>query len=162
MPAKPPTPEQFQLVADARAMGAGWGSAAETVNRSQETVRKWPKVYPDQWAAALIQAERGHRRQVVTEVIGILRARSREAGAEGLKASIALLKLMPKDELRNDGDEFDIRVMTEKQVFEACRDRGGGQGGNIFAASVCGLIIQWFREMDEAAGIVRVDLSDKP
>jgi HEAT repeat protein len=55
---KPPSNEVFAHAAELRAAGATWESVAKEVRRAARTVRRWPRKYPDRWAAALVQAER--------------------------------------------------------------------------------------------------------
>ena len=58
LPMKPPPDSLLVRAAEARAEGNCWKVVAETVKRSEETVRKWPVRYPDRWDAALRVAAR--------------------------------------------------------------------------------------------------------
>jgi hypothetical protein len=53
-----PSDELFARAAETRALGLTWESVAKEVNRAARTVRRWPIKYADQWAAALLRAER--------------------------------------------------------------------------------------------------------
>jgi hypothetical protein len=58
MTPKPPPEALLLRAAEARAEGNSWKVVAEQVHRSPLTVCKWPRMYPDRWAAALREAER--------------------------------------------------------------------------------------------------------
>jgi hypothetical protein len=54
----PPPQELLARAAELRVAGAMWTTIAREVNRAVRTVYYWPRKYPDQWFAALLQAER--------------------------------------------------------------------------------------------------------
>jgi len=55
---KSPSEELFARAAELRAAGATWLTIAKEVNRSERTVYRWPRKFPERWADALLQAER--------------------------------------------------------------------------------------------------------
>src|SRR5262249_49541177 len=55
-----PSPALMAMItvaADLRAVGASWAAVAEKVQRSPETCRTWPRLYPEAWRRLLAQAE---------------------------------------------------------------------------------------------------------
>jgi hypothetical protein len=54
---KPPSDALIARAAEERAGGATWAATAARLDRSAETVRRWPAMYPDRWQAALRDAE---------------------------------------------------------------------------------------------------------
>ena len=57
-PRKPPPDSVLARAAEARAEGNCWRVVGEIVRRHEHTVRKWPRMYPDRWDAALRAAAR--------------------------------------------------------------------------------------------------------
>jgi hypothetical protein len=55
---KPPPDSVLARAAEARAEGNCWTVVGERVHKSEHTVRKWPRMYPDRWEAALRAAAR--------------------------------------------------------------------------------------------------------
>lgn len=51
------TLELMATVAELRANGASWQTAAARVERSAETCRNWPRRYPEQWQRLYLAAE---------------------------------------------------------------------------------------------------------
>lgn len=74
MPAnQPPSDSVLARVAELRAGGSNWEAVATELSRSAETVRKWPALYADRWAAALHDAERRLVSDAGAESVFILR-----------------------------------------------------------------------------------------
>ena len=63
MPKNPPADSVLARAAHARAEGGNWEAAGKEVRRAARTVRKWPILYPERWAAAMRVA----RRQVIDD-----------------------------------------------------------------------------------------------
>jgi HEAT repeat protein len=74
MPAgKPPSDSVLARAAELRAGGASWEAVAARLNRSAESVGKWPGQHPDRWQAALRAAERRLAIEATAEAVLILR-----------------------------------------------------------------------------------------
>jgi hypothetical protein len=69
----PPSNDLFARAAELRVAGRTWKTVAAEVRRTEQTVRKWPRKYPDRWLAALLQAERFMTAQADNESIHTLR-----------------------------------------------------------------------------------------
>ena len=63
----------FARAAELRAAGATWKTIAKEVKRSERTVYRWPRNFPEQWAEALLQAERRMTAQSDCESVHTLR-----------------------------------------------------------------------------------------
>lgn len=70
---KPPSDELLNRAAELRAGGAKWEAVAAALNRSAETVRKWPREYADRWKPALRDAERRLVCEAAAESVLVLR-----------------------------------------------------------------------------------------
>ena len=100
--AKPPT-HLLALAAELRAGGASWATVAKTVNRRQPTVKRWPEMYPELWAAHLAVAERQLVSDAAAEGVHVLRRQlrseddktSRDAAAKLLDFKLAGDKRAP-------------------------------------------------------------------
>jgi hypothetical protein len=74
MPAKKPPPVSvLARAAELRAEGSAWKYVGEAVGRSPETVRRWPQVFPDLWAAAVRAAQRRVIDDAADEAVCVLR-----------------------------------------------------------------------------------------
>ncbi len=74
MPRQPiPSDAVLARAAELRAGGSNWEAVAAKLNRSAETVRKWPALHPERWQAALHQAERRLVAEASAESVLILR-----------------------------------------------------------------------------------------
>jgi hypothetical protein len=56
-----------------RAEGSAWKYVGEAVGRSAHSVRKWPQMYPDRWAAAVRDAHRRVIDDSAAEAVCVLR-----------------------------------------------------------------------------------------
>jgi hypothetical protein len=100
--AKPPT-HLLATAAELRAGGASWTTVAKTVNRRQPTVKRWPELYPELWAAHLAVAERALVADAAAEGVHVLRRQlrsdddktSRDAAARLLDFKLAADKKAP-------------------------------------------------------------------
>ncbi|MBY0514548.1 MAG: hypothetical protein K2P78_11630 [Gemmataceae bacterium] len=101
--AKPPSEALLARAAELRAGGATWDAVAARLNRSADTVRKWPVAYPDRWHAALHAAE---RRLVA------------EAGAESVLVLRSLLR-SDDEKVRRDAAKFLIDLRLELARLDA-------------------------------------------
>jgi len=70
---KPPAESVLARAAEMRAAGSNWETVAAKLNRSADTVRKWPSLYPTQWQTALHTAERRLVSEASAESVLILR-----------------------------------------------------------------------------------------
>ena len=95
--AKPPSDDLLARAAELRAGGATWDAVAAKLNRSADTVRKCPALYPDRWQAAL---HNGERRLVA------------EAGAESVLVLRTLLR-SDDEKVRRDAARFLIYLRLE-------------------------------------------------
>lgn len=59
--------------AELRAAGHPWESAARLMDRHARTMRRWPLLYPDRWAAALRDAQRRVIGDVAAQSLEVLR-----------------------------------------------------------------------------------------
>jgi hypothetical protein len=73
MPKKPPPEAVFARAVAARAAGNSWLAVAKLVNRSPQTVRKWPRVYAERWSLALRAAGRANIDDAANESVHTLR-----------------------------------------------------------------------------------------
>lgn len=94
---KPPADSALARAAELRAAGSSWEAVAAALNRSADTVRRWPSLYPARWRAALRDAER----RLVSE-----------AGAESV---LVLRQLLRSDDekVRRDAARFLIYLRLE-------------------------------------------------
>ncbi len=70
---KPPSEAVLTRAVELRAAGNSWEVVAKAVNRSAETVRKWPTMYPERWPKTLRDAERRLAAEAGGESLLILR-----------------------------------------------------------------------------------------
>jgi len=70
---QPPSANIFASAAELRVLGATWEAVGKEVRRAARTVRHWPRKYPDQWTAAVIEAERQLASHVDCESVHTLR-----------------------------------------------------------------------------------------
>jgi hypothetical protein len=70
---KPPPDSLLARAAELRAAGSNWEAVATQLNRSAETVRKWPALHPERWAAATRDAERRLAAEAGSESVLVLR-----------------------------------------------------------------------------------------
>lgn len=70
----PPSDALLADAAELRAGGATWEVVAARLGRAADTVRHWPRAYPDRWRDALFRAERRLAREAGAESVLILRA----------------------------------------------------------------------------------------
>ncbi len=70
---KPPSDALLNRAAELRAGGATWDSVAKSLNRAADTVRRWPRDYPDRWKIALHEAERQLVCETAAESVLVLR-----------------------------------------------------------------------------------------
>ena len=71
-----PPPELISAVeraAELRAAGFAWKGVAQELDRPQDTVEKWPRRYPDFWAARLAAARAEVRDGAADESVAVLR-----------------------------------------------------------------------------------------
>jgi hypothetical protein len=73
MPRRPPSPHCLTLAAELRIGGSTWEAIAARLRRSPETVRRWPREYPDHWRQATSEAERRLAAEAEAEAVVILR-----------------------------------------------------------------------------------------
>jgi hypothetical protein len=78
-PSQPPPDSLLSRAAEARAEGHGWAAVGQEVGRSPETVRRWPQLYPDRWAAAREAAARRVIEDAAAEGVCTLRQLIRSA-----------------------------------------------------------------------------------
>jgi transposase len=101
---QPPSDDLMTLAAELRAGGLSWEAVAAKVDRSAETVRKWPTAYPDRWHALLHAAERRLARDAAAESMLILRQLLR-SDDEKVRRDAARLLI----NLRVELDKIDLR-----------------------------------------------------
>jgi hypothetical protein len=70
---KPPSESALARAAEMRAEGNAWKYVGAAVGFSQHTVRKWPRLFPDLWAAAMRAADRRVIDDAAAEAVGVLR-----------------------------------------------------------------------------------------
>src|SRR4051812_48296644 len=70
---KPPTDDLLVQAAELRAGGAKWEAVAAQLHRAADTVRRWPRQYPDRWDIALRDAERRSVCEAAAESVHVLR-----------------------------------------------------------------------------------------
>lgn len=102
----PPPESLLSHAAELRAGGLGWDAVAAKVGRAADTVRKWPALYPDRWAAALRDAER--------RLVG-------EAGAESVLVLRSLLR-SDDEKVRRDAARFLLTLRLELAKLDARAD----------------------------------------
>lgn len=150
-PNKPPPDDLLTRAAELRAAGANWTLVAAQVRRSAETVRKWPLVYAERWAAALHDAERRLAAEAGGEAVLILRTllRSADEKVRGLAARalvafrLDLLKVDLKAAAQNPAADATagaaelLNTLLERhshehltQIVLRHRRRSGGDGAN--------------------------------
>lgn len=71
---KPPSEHLLARAAELRAGGSTWDAVAAKLNRSPDTVRKWPALHPERWQAAQHAAERRLVSEAGAESVLVLRA----------------------------------------------------------------------------------------
>lgn len=76
-PKPPPPAAAIARVAELRAAGSAWDAVAREVGRKAETVRKWPRNYPDLWRAAFAEAKKAVVDEVAAESVLKLRQQLR-------------------------------------------------------------------------------------
>ena len=77
---KPLTPQLLTLIqcaAALRACGVGWECVGREVHRATETVRHWPREYPDAWRRSYLEAEAVCLAEVVAESLFVLQKQLR-------------------------------------------------------------------------------------
>jgi hypothetical protein len=70
---KPPTEAALVRAAELRTLGLEWKSVGSEMNRSPNTVSRWPRMYPERWARAGIEAQRRAMATMAGESFGALR-----------------------------------------------------------------------------------------
>jgi hypothetical protein len=73
MPRKPPSESVLARAAELRALGNNWVATAKELKRSARNIRRWPRLYPERWAAALNEAQRWAIGDLAGESLEILR-----------------------------------------------------------------------------------------
>lgn len=63
--------------AELRVAGLSWTAVGNQLNRSPETVRRWPQNYPEQWQKAVAMAERQLMTEAIAESVHTLRRQLR-------------------------------------------------------------------------------------
>ena len=103
---RPPSDRVLARVAELRAQGTTWPAVAARLGKREETVRKWPRKYPDRWLAAMLVAERRQALDSGAEAVLVLRTllRSDDPKAQrdaakqliGLRVDLAKLDVKAK------------------------------------------------------------------
>ena len=62
-----------ETAAELRALGHSWEHIARQVRRSPDTVRRWPRLYPDLWARATADTRRDRSAAATGEAVAVLR-----------------------------------------------------------------------------------------
>ena len=62
-----------QTAAELRALGHSWEHVARQVRRSPDTVRRWPRLYPDLWARVAADTRRDRTAEATGEAVAVLR-----------------------------------------------------------------------------------------
>ena len=62
-----------ESAAELRALGHSWEHVARQVRRSPDTVRRWPRLYPDLWARVTADTRRDHSTEAAGEAVTVLR-----------------------------------------------------------------------------------------
>lgn len=70
---RPPSHRCLTLAAEMRMGGSTWEAIAARLRRSPETVRKWPREYPDLWRLVTSEAERRLATEAEGEAVVVLR-----------------------------------------------------------------------------------------
>src|SRR5688572_4311385 len=76
-PKHPPPAAVFARVAELRAAGSSWEAVAREVGRAAETLRKWPRYFPDLWRSAFHAAKKTVVDEVAAESVLKLRQQLR-------------------------------------------------------------------------------------
>lgn len=85
----PPTEEQLVEAAEMRAAGFRWESVGEKLRKAAETVRRWPRRYPERWEQAMQKAEMRQAVDVQSESVVVLRGLARNSDDEKVKLQAA-------------------------------------------------------------------------
>src|SRR4051794_3552144 len=70
---KPPSAVRVKLAVHMRRCGSTWRAVGVEVGCSPETVRQWPRIYPEQWQAAVREDAMQTARKAGGEAMGSLR-----------------------------------------------------------------------------------------
>ena len=62
-----------EAAAELRALGHSWEYVARKVRRSPDTVRRWPRLYPDLWARVATDTRRDRTTEAAGEAVAVLR-----------------------------------------------------------------------------------------
>lgn len=85
----PPTDDQLVEAAEMRAAGHRWESVGEKLRKAADTVRKWPRRYPDRWQEAMQKAEMRQAVDMQSESVVVLRGLARNSDDEKVKLQAA-------------------------------------------------------------------------
>lgn len=92
MPIQPETARLVAAAAGLRVAGFSWEKVAAKLDRTADTLRRWPKLYPDLWADATRAARRELAAETDAETVATLRKLLRsESEAMQRDAAKALL-----------------------------------------------------------------------
>ena len=100
MPALKPPKDLLRKAAELRVNGSTWEAVARAVNRSADTVRRWPTQYKSIWQNAIKQAEKQLLLEATAESVLTLRRQlrsddeksSRDAADKLIRFRLALTK----------------------------------------------------------------------
>jgi hypothetical protein len=90
--------------AELRAAGASWPAVAAHVRRRADTVRRWPKLYPDVWAHLVAGAERQALADGGNEAVTALRQMVRSEDEKVRRDAAKVLVDLREAALRRTGD----------------------------------------------------------
>jgi len=121
--------ELLQRAAEMRANGATWDAVAKALKRSPDTVRGWPRLHAERWAAALEYAKAQTLEEASAETLHTLRHQLRspdekianQAARSVTQLQLGLLKSRPSapepDATSAIVDPAALRVLAHFQGF---------------------------------------------
>ena len=121
----PPVERMMEEAAEKRAAGCSWTKVAEQLQRSVDTVRKWPVRYPELWRRLLSKAREQHVTDASAEAISILRTHLRDEDKKlAHDAAKVIIQRLPGNatkETSNDTDAYveNLDDLEERNLIDA-------------------------------------------
>ncbi len=133
MPIQPETARLVAAAAELRVAGSSWEKVAAKLGRTADTVRRWPRLYPDLWADATRAARRELAAETDAETIAtlrnLLRSESEAMQRDAAKALLALHRTRSRS-ARPAADPFagishdDLLALADEFLDEPPGDEG--------------------------------------
>src|SRR6516162_11320466 len=117
---KPLTPQLLTLIQCAamlRASGVGWECVGREVHRATETVRHWPREYPDAWRRSYLEAEAVCLAEVAAQSLFVLQRQLR-SGSECTVFKAAQLLFKTRWAMRQHAEALSAKGAPDNESRE--------------------------------------------